>query len=406
MAIEAVGIEAGYGGAAVLNFVSFEIQPGELVAIIGPNGSGKSTLIRALSRTLRTTAGSVRILGDDIYRLTAKEAARRVAVVPQHEDQIFDFTVREIVEMGRYARDGESGGAVGRALLATSSGDLSGRPFSQLSGGERQRVLLARALAQETPILLLDEPTAHMDVGYQIATLSLLRKCAGEGNAVAAALHDLNLVSGFADRVILLHGGRIAADGPTEDVLGSAEIERVYGATFERVRDSRTGRTVLVPEIVPERGKTSRPSRVHLVGGGGSAAALLTELWQLGHHVTLGITQALDSDYEAAHRFGVSAVTAPPFTTMATEHVAEAAALAEDAEFVVICAAPYGRGNLANLSLADQLLAKGKRVIVVDRGDAEWDFAGGDAGRALGSLLEHGAETTDIGEVRARLETD
>ncbi|MBA3727174.1 MAG: ABC transporter ATP-binding protein, partial [Armatimonadetes bacterium] len=292
MAIEAVAIEAGYGGAAVLNFVSFDIRPGELVAIIGPNGSGKSTLIRALSRTLLPTAGTVRMLGDDIYRIPAKEAARRVAVVPQHEDQIFDFLVREIVEMGRYAWDGESSGAVGRALLATSSDDLSERPFSQLSGGERQRVLLARALAQETPILLLDEPTAHMDVGYQIATLSLLRRFAGEGKAVAAALHDLNLVSGFADRVILLHAGRIAADGLTEDVLGSAEIERVYGATFERLRDTRTGRIVLVPEFVPERAKTSHPRRVHLIGGGGSAAALLTELWQLGHQVTLGITQA------------------------------------------------------------------------------------------------------------------
>nr|MBA3726753.1 hypothetical protein [Armatimonadota bacterium] len=111
-----------------------------------------------------------------------------------------------------------------------------------------------------------------------------------------------------------------------------------------------------------------------------------------------------DSDYEAAHRFGVTAVTAPPFTAMAAEHVAEAATVAEDAELVVVCPAPYGRGNLANLSLADQLLAKGKRVIVVDRGDEEWDFAGGEAGRCLGLLLENGAETGEVGGVPARLE--
>ncbi len=384
MRLTAENLAAGYGDRPVLEDVSFSLEPGEFVAILGPNGSGKTTLVRTLSRTLKPQMGAVRADGRDLYALSAKESARLVAVVPQHEDPVFDFTVREIVGMARYPwtngpetpRDRE---AVDRALETARCTELADRPLSRISGGERQRALVARALAQETPVLLLDEPTAHMDVGYQIATLSIMRKLSREGKAVAAALHDLNLAAGFADRAILLHNGRIVIEGAVEEVLESAEIERVYGAAFARMRDERTGRLVLVPEFVPERARAARSRRVHLIGGGGSAAALLTELWQLGHRLSLGITHVSDSDYAAAVRLEVPCATAPPLSHFDSSHRSAAMDLARDAAVVLVCAAPCGSRKRENRRVAEGLAEMGKEVWLIERGDEEWDFTGGEA---------------------------
>jgi iron complex transport system ATP-binding protein len=394
-AIEAVHVSADYGREPVLADVSISAWPGELVALIGPNGSGKSTLIRCCSRTLAPKQGEVRLLGEDVRQMSAKESARRVAVVPQSEEQVFDFSVREVVAMGRFAWDDRGQAEVEAAMGATSTLELADRPVNQLSGGERQRVLLARALAQTTPILLLDEPTAQMDVGYQIATLSLLLRLASEGKTVIAALHDLNLVSGFATRAVLLHGGRIAAEGSPESVLNSSEIDAVYGAAFRRIQDAHTGRLVLVPEVFPPAAKASAPKRVHVIGGGGTAAALLSKLWQLGHTLSLGITQPGDSDCEAAHRLGIPTAAAPPFTDFSDADVASAKQLAADATIVVLCSAPYGHGNVQNLKLATDLLELGKRLLVMRRSGERWDYTDGTAEAMVKALLVDGALEVD-----------
>lgn len=404
MLLRAIDVDAGYGGEPVLKDIGFRVEPGQLVAILGPNGAGKSTLIRCLSRTLRPEAGQVQFDGVDLYSLTAREAAKRIAVVPQFEEPVFDFTVREIVEMGRFAAGDSFGEAVESALEATTLTELADRPFTTLSGGERQRVLVARALAQDTPVILLDEPTAHMDVGFQIATLSLLRKLSHDGRAVAAALHDLNLASGFADRAVLLYSGRIVADGPVEEVLCSAEIERVYGASFERVRDERTGRIIVVPELVPERSKTQFPRRIHLVGGGGSAAPILTELWQIGHKLSLGITHVSDSDYEAAVRLGVPCVAAPPFSKFTSEQREEALRLALDAEAVVVCPSPYGTGNLENIVLLEDLASRGMAAWIIERPRGDWDFSGGEAEKRLGRIEFSRSRVVAASELAALLE--
>jgi iron complex transport system ATP-binding protein len=404
MVVTARTVSARYGTRQVLHSVSFQLEPGTMTAVIGPNGSGKTTLMRCLSRTLRPVEGTVTVGGADIYQLSSREAAKRVAVVPQFEDHVFDFTVRDVVRMARYAWDDVDEGAVEEAVRVAALSELAERPMSALSGGERQRVLLARALAQQTPVLLLDEPTAHMDVGFQIASLSLVRSLTRDGKTALAAVHDLNLVAGFFDRAILVHDGRVAFDGLVEDVLMSDEIEHVYGAAFHRVRDPRTGRLVLAAEFVPERAKADDPLRIHLIGGGGSAAALLTELWQLGHHVTLGITSEADSDCEAARRLGVPVALAPPFTPYGQSHREAAMSLASDADCVVVCPAPYGSGNLENLTLAESLELAGKPIWVVERPQGEWDFTGGVASKHIEQLLERGARTTDGVELASRLQ--
>lgn len=403
MELHAENITAGYGEKEILHEVSLSVRGGEVVALLGPNGSGKSTLVKCMSRTLKPTNGRVMLNEQDLYMLPQKECAKHIAVVPQFEYPVFDFSVYEMVEMARYAWGGvksASNDKIIRAALGQMQlEELSERSFSSLSGGEKQRVLFARALAQTTEVLLLDEPTAHMDVGYQISTFAHIRLLARGGKAVLTAVHDLNLASAFADKAGLMYNGRVVAFGNAEDVLMSDEIERVYGARFIRSRDPMTGSLHLTPEFIPERSQTERPKRIHIIGGGGTGAALLTELWQLGHHLSLGITHESDSDFLSANRLNVPMISAPPFVELREEHRKQAFEMAMDAEVVIVTSSPYGSGNLENLRLALELIKEGKEVVLIKRADAKWDFTGGQAEKMREELIRSGAKECDADEV-------
>lgn len=398
--LEAVDLSAGYESRKVLRNLNFRAKPGEIVALLGPNGSGKSTLLKCLCGSLSPTAGSVRLDGDNIRDLSTKQIAKQISVVPQSEDSVFEFTVYDIVAMGRFPWDEFDDGHIDWALENAGCRELVDRKVTELSGGEKQRVLFARALAQGGHILLLDEPTAHMDVGYQIATLSLARELARQNHTVVVALHDLNLASGFADRAFLIHNGRMACEGSVDEVLKSEEIERVYGAAFDRLTDEKTGRTILIPELVPEQAKSTRTLRIHFIGGGGSAGALMTEAWQLGHKVSLGISAESDSDTEAARRLGVEVVGAEG--TIDQTHIEAALTTAKDADIVIVSAAPYSSANLGNLALAYMARERGAAVWVEEQSGL-WDFTEGQAAQAVKALLQLEAESLESAEIRRRL---
>ncbi|WP_239337374.1 ABC transporter ATP-binding protein [Frankia sp. CiP3] len=227
------GLAVVLAGHRAVDGVDLHVEAGELVGIVGPNGSGKSTLLRAVYRAVRPTAGAVWIGGDDVWALPPRASARRTAVVPQEQASDFGFTVEEIVTMGRgphkglLDRDTTTDLAIVRdALARVGMARAGGRAFASLSGGEKQRVLIARALAQQTPVLLLDEPTNHLDIRYQLEVLHLV---AGLGPATLAALHDLNLAAAFCHRLYLLHDGRIVATGTPEQVLTPTLIAEVFG---------------------------------------------------------------------------------------------------------------------------------------------------------------------------------
>lgn len=234
------GLKCGYPGRVVLEGVGFELAAGTVTVLLGPNGSGKSTLLKTLSKTLAPLAGTLTVCGDALHSLSFRELARRVAYVPQEEYPAFPFTVREIVLMGRLPySDGlfeteEDHRAAEDAMRAADCLALADRPVTELSGGERQRGLIARALAQQAPALLLDEPTSHLDVGHQVEIVRLLRRLAEEGYGVLAALHDLNLAAALADRAILLANGRVGLEGPCAEVLASPQVDAVYGVRFRR----------------------------------------------------------------------------------------------------------------------------------------------------------------------------
>ena len=267
MNLTANQISAGYGGADILHSVSVGVATGEFVGLLGPNGCGKSTLLRVLSGVLRPRHGAVSLEGRDLLQWTATERAQRIAFVPQSETAAFDFSVRDIVLMGRYphrqkfksetARDYE---IVALALVDADISHLADRPVTELSGGEHRRVLLARALAQQTPLLLLDEPTAHLDITHQAELLLLTRRLMRErGIGVMAALHDLNQAAEYCDRLILMRGGEIVAEGTPEATLTADNLRQVYNAEAQIGANPATGRPFIfalrplshAPQIAP-----------------------------------------------------------------------------------------------------------------------------------------------------------
>jgi len=243
--IERVSVEIE--GRRLVDEVLFDLKPGEFVGLVGPNGSGKSSLLRAIYRVLRPQGGRVLHHGDDVWSLSAREAARRTAVVAQERIGEFDFTVRELVQMGRTPHkgllDGDSAAdreIVGRCLDQVGMRDHAGRQFLSLSGGEKQRVLVARALAQQAPFLVLDEPTNHLDIRYQLELLELIRRL---GTTTLAALHDLNLAARYCDRLVVMSAGRAVAVGPPAEVLTSELIAQIYGVGAE-LRHGPSGLTI------------------------------------------------------------------------------------------------------------------------------------------------------------------
>lgn len=241
VALKVEGVDFSYYDGLVLRDVSLELKAGELASLIGPNGSGKTTLVRVMSGLLSPKRGRVWLDGRDIRAFGRRQIARRIAVVPQELAMPFAFTAYEMVMLGRTSHVRPLLGAsprdrqvVQEKMELTETLSLAERPFPELSEGERQRVIVAMALAQEPKILLLDEPTAHLDINHQMRILELIKGLnRQEGLTVLATMHDLNLASLYFDRLILLSGGRIVAEGSPAEVLRGENIQRVFGAEVE-----------------------------------------------------------------------------------------------------------------------------------------------------------------------------
>jgi iron complex transport system ATP-binding protein len=256
------GVHAGYrtadGDRAVLKGVDLEVHPGETLALLGANGSGKTTLLGVMAGTISASRGTVELLGEPIGSRSRVEVARRVAVLPQSAELPSGFRVAEVVAMGRTPHGTDRWGwgdgdrrAVGDALRDADAVDLADRPVGELSGGERQRVLVALALAQEPSLLLLDEPTSHLDVAHAtslLAALSRLQRV--RGVTIVAVLHDLVLAATWAPRVAVLGAGRIVADGPPAATLGPEVVRQAFGVTMDAAITESGGR-VLVPRLPP-----------------------------------------------------------------------------------------------------------------------------------------------------------
>lgn len=235
MQLSAENLYAGYGNKSILNGLSVTLPAGKITALIGPNGCGKSTLLKCFSRLLTPESGTLRLEGDDISRLHGRALARKLALLPQQHAAPEGIRVRELVGYGRspwlnlWGRLGEQDHArVARAMQETNIGDLAEKLVSELSGGQRQRVFLAMVLAQDTPLVLLDEPTTYLDISHQVELMALLRRLNQQGKTVVAVLHDLNQASRYCDYLVMMAAGKIVAQGTPEAVMTPALLAQVF----------------------------------------------------------------------------------------------------------------------------------------------------------------------------------
>ncbi|MFI6528353.1 ABC transporter ATP-binding protein [Streptomyces uncialis] len=259
--LELQDVSVVMGGRALVDGVSLQVAPGEVVGLAGPNGAGKSTLLRTVYRTLRPTSGRVLLDGGDVWAMPGKRLARRLAAVLQESAGDFELSVYDVVAMGRTPHkrafagdDADDRAVIAAALARLDVAPLAQVPFDRLSGGEKQRVLIARALAQRTGTMVLDEPTNHLDLRHQLDVLRLVREL---GVTAVVALHDLNLAAAFCDRVCVMRAGRVVALGSPAEVLTTGLLADVYRVDAEVTEHPRTG----VPHITLLTGTAQPPDR-------------------------------------------------------------------------------------------------------------------------------------------------
>jgi len=400
---EAAQLEVSLGGRPVLGPLDLEIVRGSFLGIVGPNGSGKTTLLRALTGALRPRSGGIDLEGRPLARYAPADLARMVGVVPQSFNLDFTFTVEAMVGMGRYAhrsvrdqRRAADGEAVAAALEATGMTALAGRFVTELSGGERQRALIAQTLAQETPVLLLDEPLNNLDLNHQLEVMQLLAALHAAGRTVVVVLHDLNMAAQYCEELVLLDQGRVAARGTPEDILDPGLILEVFKV---RMTVHRQGRrpylTPLCPRLTESAPQAER-AHVHVIGGGGAASGLLEELVVRGYAPSVGIVSVFDTDYATAERYELEVVPAPPFEPFPEEAVRELDRLVDQATVLIVAPVFFGRGNLAPLRTAIKAVREGKRVITIAQPPlSERDLSGGEAMALMTELREAGAIEVD-----------
>lgn len=251
--LEVNNFYAGYGNGDVLHDISFSLEPGEFVAVLGRNGSGKSTLIKALQGLVKHRSGDVRVDRTRLHRLTRRQLAGKIAYVPQIYDASFEFTAWEIISMGRYVHQGRLRGLndvdlriLDEVIELTSTSHLKNKKIAHLSGGERQRVFIARALAQDTPLLFLDEPSSHLDISYQVEIYGILKSLQQKkGKTILCAEHNINLAIPYSRRLIFLKAGRIHSQGAAGDMITKPRIRDVFEAEVDIRENPHSG----LPEI-------------------------------------------------------------------------------------------------------------------------------------------------------------
>jgi len=402
MPLEIKDVDTYYGSVKILDSINFNASHGELLGIIGPNGSGKTTLLRTISRILKPKVGAILLEGRDVLEMGYREFSRIFAAVPQDTTINFDFSALDIVLMGRNPHLGrlelESEKDIEiarRSMRLTNCWEFAERPITELSGGERQLVIIARALTQEPKVLLLDEPTSHLDINYQIEIMELLKRLTSEEKLIViAVIHDLNLAARYCDRLVLLHDGKIVSLGTQAEVLTAENIKNTFGADVIVKKHALTNHCYVspVPSPLKRQNKTEAGLTVHLICGGGEGASLMHELAKKGYKVSVGVISMLDTDYEVAKLLNIPVVTEAPYSPISEEAFQAHLAVVDRANVVVLCNIPFGFGNLRNLEVAERALERNKPLLVFEATRIEKrDFTNGEATKRFIILKGKGA---------------
>jgi iron complex transport system ATP-binding protein len=391
-------VDFRYPERPIFSGLSLSLEAGEVLGLIGPNSSGKTTLLKLMDGLLQPQGGRILLEERNLDQIPRAQVARTIAVVPQAMEVPFSFTVGEIVLMGRAPYLTRFGwekqkdlDVAHEAMALTDVAGLGERTFWELSQGERQRVLIARALAQEPKVILLDEPTSHLDINHQVEINELIRGLnLQKGLTVLHISHDLNLAAEYCHRVILLHRGSVFSAGVPSEVISEENIRRVYETKVLVEKNPLSG----APRItLLGKGKMepSDPQRtVHIICGEGSGVDSARRLLLRGYRVSLGVLNTGDTDQKIGRTLGLPMALEGPFSSISERGMEENRKLIEKADLVLVERFHVGPGNLENLRAALEALDKGKKVIVLEN-NLEYDFTGGEAKAYYQRLKERGA---------------
>jgi len=397
--LEVRDVTCHYSSMKVIENVSLRVETGDFLGVLGPNGSGKTSLIRSSSGLLKPSSGQIVLDGLDLYSMSRREISGKISVVPQTPHFEPNFTAFDTVVLGRTPHlnwleneDEEDIRIAIEAMRILGIEELAKRRVGELSGGEKQKVLIARALTQQPKILLLDEPTTHLDVSSRIETISLIKGlCLKEKLAVVAVFHDLNLAAQYCDSVILLKEGRTVASGAIEEVMRSETIKNTFGIDIEVRRQPKTGSIFLVPLLGHPAERQNHTGRIHVVCGGGTGSFLMMELNCRGYSVTSGVLNVLDTDNETAQELGIPVINEAPFSPISDENYREHLKMMAASHLVILSNVPFGKGNIRNLEAVVEAHGRGKKILVIEGDLKKRDFTHGIAGDYLTQLRERGA---------------
>ena len=393
------GVECRYGSVKVLEDVSLAVKEGDFVGILGPNGSGKTTLLKSISRTLKPHRGNILLNESDIYSLKSAEVAKQLAVVRQDSHIGFSFAALDVVLMGRnphmtrFQMESSKDLAIAKkAMTLTNTWQFAKRPINELSGGEKQRVIIARALAQEPKILLLDEPLTHLDIINQLEIMDLIKElCVKEKIIVLVVFHDLNLAARYCTSAIMLKKGKIFSAGSIAEVLTSENIKGVFNVDAIVQKHLVTNSVFVIP-LSPQKPLPSRKCAVHLICGAGTGTALMKVLLDEGYSVTAGVLNVLDTDLETAQFLKIPVTTEAPFSPMTEKTHKANLDMIGKASIVVLTSVPFGYGNFQNLEAAEEAVSHGVPTFVIEEVPLESrDFTQGKAARLFLKLKKMGA---------------
>ena len=420
------GVTFGYERQPLLYDVHVQLRKGEMVGLLGPNGSGKTTLLRLVSGVLQPQQGRILLDGRELQDWGRRGVAQRIAVVPQEVHVPFAYTVEQLVNLGRTpfvnllgSNSRQEAIVVQDAMQAAGVTPLANRIFNELSGGERQRVIVAMALAQQPELLLLDEPTSHLDIKYQIDILELVQRLNRErGVTVIAAMHDLNLAARYFPRLLLFQRGVVADAGPAE-VLEPHLLKRVYGIDVQvGILRGAQHLSVLPPDsasIDDEHEREGQP-QVLVMAGGGSGELLMRALADVNIPFIAGALNIGDSDHTLALRLASAVITEQPYAPISPATLEQVRASLLRMKLLLFCPMPIGPGNLSLLQEALLATHRGIKVLILaptvldskpetqvvtvdealqQTGIAKRDYTNGEGVRLVREMLQAGATVVE-----------
>jgi iron complex transport system ATP-binding protein len=400
-----------YDGSNVLDNINFDVASGCFLSILGPNGSGKSTLINLISKVLKNYKGEIIVKDRNIENLNSKEIAKLIAVVPQYSNAGFDFLVGELVLMGRFPYVSRFGrekkqdfDIVEDVMEKTKTLPFYKKRFNELSGGEKQRVIIAQALVQDTPIILLDEPTSHLDINFQIEIMDLFYKLnTDEGKTIIGVFHDINLAANYSKKAILLKNGMVFGYGEINDTITKENIKKVFNSDIYVGKNPFTGKLYISPTFNPvfEVPAHVRDVKVHVIGGGGAASPIINLLYGRGYTVSCGVVNNFDTDLDTSEMLGISYVSEAPFSPISLYSQNRNLEFIKSSDMVILPEIEFGHGNFSNLVSVKEAQELGKKVVIIEgKRIKDRDHTGGKAEKLYNKILRNGAMTIkDISEI-------